>query len=277
MTTTSDLPEVKALDFLYNQANAPLPFKKAHLKKDNSVYNFDSLKGTYAWNTYLSDFDYVDDKDIIDVQFHIPEAQNVKLKLFDFKSEAYSSKPDFPTKVISTLFIENEEKLDVSHVAEIEDKLIKSIRTAITGDGYQINLKLDRTKVLNDGTLKLNLEIKKSLSTLIDVEIIADISYSKQGFYYNNIQFDGHLFNHQIVGEIDYKNIDPTAEDYPKSFNANSVIEIFENANNKVGNIVLATTGNNDLQEFQIRFKNNDMVLLKEYLPVLDKLYNFKY
>jgi hypothetical protein len=39
----------------------------------------------------------------------------------------------------------------------------------------------------------------------------------------------------------------------------------------------LASSGANDLQEFKIEFENKDRVLLKEYLPALDKMYNLKY
>lgn len=277
MTVTSEMYEIEALKFLYNQENSPIPFKKSKFQKDNSAFNMDNLKGTYQWNTEKNDFDFIKSKDVIDVHFQLPDVDNNSLQILSYESKPYTSKPDFPTKIIAKLFKGTKEKLVVNHLGDVKDDLPKFMKTTIKGDDFDIIARFKRTKEGNDGTLDMYCTIKKGLFTIIDLKIYADISYSKQGYYYNSIKFNGDVFDHTIVGEIDYKNIDPTSKNYPESFNRNADIEIYESSINKVGDIVLASAGNNDLQEFKIRFKNNDQVLLKEYLPVLDKLYNLKY
>ncbi len=100
MTVTSEMYEIEALKFLYNQANSPIPFKKSKYNTDNSPFIIDSLKGTYKWNTEINDFQFKKDKDFIDVHFQLPDIQNNSFQILDYRSKAYASKPDFPTKII---------------------------------------------------------------------------------------------------------------------------------------------------------------------------------
>jgi hypothetical protein len=277
MTVTSELEEIKVLEFLYNQANAPIPFKKSKYSKDTPDFRFSDFKGTYKWNYAIEDFELIGDNDFIDIQFNLEDIDSDSFQLLSYQSEPYSSKPDFPTHIIAKIFNGTKEKMTVNHYARVEDNLPATMKTSVKGDNFDLVAGFKRTKELNEGTLTMYCIIKKGLYTIIDVNISAEISYSKQGYYYNNIAFKSNVFNHTIVGEIDYKNIDPSSRNYPKSFNSNSTIAIYESSNNKVGDVVLAPIGNNDLQEFKIRFKNKDQVLLKEYLPALDRLYNLKY
>jgi hypothetical protein len=277
ITVTSEMHEIQTLKFLYNQANSPIPFKKSKFTADNSPFKIDSLKGTYTWNPELKDFDFKKDKAFIDIYFHLPDMENNSLQILNYESEAYASKPDFPTKIIAKIFKGTKEKLVINHLGSVKDNLPEFMETTIKGDGFNLVAGFERTKELGDGTIKMHCSIKKDLYTIIDIKLNAKISYSHQGFYYNNIEFRSQIFNHTIVGMIDYKNIEPTSASYAESFNRNSTIEIFESSNKKVGDIILSSTGLNDLQEFQIKFKNKDQVLLKEYLPALDNLYNLKY
>ena len=277
LTVTSELTEIQALKFLYNQVNSPIPFKKSEFKVDNSAFKMKNLKGTYIWNPKLNDFDFKKDKDFIDVYFQLDGMENIFFQILNYESEPYSSKPDFPTKIIIKILEGTKEKLVINHVGKAKDNLPEFMETTIKGDGYDLIVRFKRTKESGDGTIDMYCCIKKGLITIIDAKILAKISYSQQGFYYNYIEFKSEVFNHTIAGAIDYKNIEPTSTSYAESFNKNSTIEIFESSNTKVGDIILASTGVNDLQEFKIQFKNKDQVLLKEYLPALDKLYNLKY
>ena len=277
MTVSSEMYEVQALKFLYNQPNSPIPFKKSEFTTDNSSFDIENLKGTYMWNPELNDFEFNKDKSFIDVYFDMPDIKNNSLQILNYESEAYASKPDFPTKIIAKILKGTEEKLVINHVGSVKDNLPEFMETTINGDDFNLVTGFKRTKESGDGTIEMYCTIKKDLFTIIDTKLHAKISYSQQGFYYNQIDFESKIFNHTIVGTIDYKNIEPTSSNYAESFNRNATIEIFESSNIKVGDVVLANTGANDLQEFQIKFKNSDQVLLKEYLPALDKLYNLKY
>ena len=277
LTASSELHEIQAFKFLYNQANSPIPFKKSEFKLDNSAFKMENLKGTYNWNPELNDFAFKKDKNFIDVYFQLADMEDARLQILNYESEAYSSKPDFPTKIIAKMFEGTKEILVVNHVGKVKNNLPEFMETKIKGDGYDLIAGFKRTNESGEGTIDMYCYLKKGMITIIDTKLLAKISYSQQGFYYNYIEFESKVFNHTISGAIDYKNIDPTSSNYAESFNNNTTIEIFESSNAKVGDIILASTGVNDLQEFKIQFENKDQVLLKEYLPALDKLYNLKY
>ncbi|WP_299526210.1 hypothetical protein [uncultured Lutibacter sp.] len=277
LTVTTELPEIQALKFLYNQANSPIPFKKSEFKVDNSTFKMENMKGTYIWNPELNDYDFKKDKGFIDVYFQLACMENIYFQILNYESEAYSSKPDFPTKIIAKILDGTKEKLVINHVGKVKDNLPEFMETTIKGGEYDLIAGFKRTKESGDGTIDMYWCINKGLFTIIDAKILAEISYSQQGFYYNHIAFESKVFNHTIMGTIDYKNIEPTSTNYAESFNRNATIEIFESSNIKVGDIVLVSSGVDDLQEFKIQFENNEQVLLKEYLPALDKLYNLKY
>jgi len=277
LNVSSELPEFQAIKFLYNQANSPIPFKKSKFKLDNSAFNMENERGTYIWNPELNDFDFKKDKDFIDVRFQLANTENIFFQILNYESVAYSSKPDFPTKIIAKIHDGTNEKLVINHVGKVEDNLPESMETTIKGDGYDLNIRFKRTRNFENGTIAIYCTINKGIITLIDSKLLAKINYSQQGFYYKNIEFESQIFNHTIRGVIDYEHIEPTSTSYAKSFNENAKIELFESSNIKVGDIILASSGVNDLQEFKIEFENKDRVLLKEYLPALDKMYNLKY
>lgn len=277
MAATSELPELSALKFLYNQPNAPIPFKKPEFKFDNKDFSLLDLKGTYVWDSQNNDFYFESEKDFIDMYFQNKDEENVNFKILQFESEIYNSKPDFPIDVLAKVFVNEKEKLVIKHQARISDGIPEFVETIADGGAYKLKAGFKRTEVNSEGELDIYCTIQKGIHTIVDIEINSNISYSLQSFYHNYIQFEGHIFNHRIIGEINYKNIDPTSIDYAGSFNRNAKIEIFESSNVKVGDIILVNTGFNDMMEFQVKFKNNDKVLLKEYVPIIEKLYNLKY
>lgn len=280
MSAGSEKPEFKALSFLLKQTSTPLPFVKREnpTQPDTVIFRLEERKGIYQWNQGEKIFYKLGNSEIISLYFpeEKSEANSLCFNLEKYQSQAYSSRPDFPTELEAILKMNDQKIASISHKAKISNNLPEHISTRINGTDYLAGLDLKRTQLNKEGTLLVDFFLKSKGFHVISGKLDAQIEYSKQGYFFKTINFRLKLIDHQIEGKINYSAINPTSSDYIDSFNSNSSILIFEDRN-EVGNIVLNKTDNNELLDYFVRFSNGKEILLSEYIPALKKLLNLKY
>lgn len=280
MSSGSEKPEFKALSFLVNQTSTPLPFTKREnpTQPDTVIFRLKERKGIYHWNPEQKTFNRSGNSEIVSLYFpeEKSDTNSLCLNLEKYQSQAYSSRPDFPTEVEATLKMNNQKIASISHKAHILNNLPEYISTKIDGIDYQATLRLRRTQLNKDGKLLIDFFLKSKGFQVISGKMDAEIEYSRQGYFFKTINFRLKLIDHEIIGKINYSAINPTSADYVGSFNSNTSIVIFE-GRNKVGNIVLNKTNNNELLDYFVRFSNGKEILISEYIPALKKMLNLKY
>ena len=277
--TAGEMPEMAALRYLWNQPTAPLPFpnEKFTFDKPYTSYNFEGAKGIYLWDTLISGFVKQSDYEAVSIFFSGNTFPNAHFRITEFESLPISSRPDFPVLMGATMFIDNQQYMQINHTATVEDELPLKINTNISGRDYKISGTFNRTRSGDKGTFTSQLIVDYEPNRIIEFRLNATIGYSNMGYYFEKINFDILLFRHTITGKIDYDMINPTAEDYATSFNTHSNIEIFERPmKRKVGNIFLAQVNQGELLDYHVRFRNNEKELLSEYLPIINKILNVK-
>jgi len=280
-TAVSENDEWKALNFLWEQPSAPLPFQKEKFKAGHPYadYNFSDSKGLYRWDSPGQNFLKVEPSDQLVLLFPLVSGgSDWHFELSDFESQPISSRPAFPTRILASLAAGGSEKLLVTHSATVADGLPQTIKSKVEGGSYLLTGSFVRTRENDKGSLKVEVEFKEKGFRIISGEINATIGYSKAGYFFDEIRFTCKAFNHVFRGEIDYGQIEPTSSDYAGSFNRHSRIKIIENpGNHVVGEIILGKTGNGELLDYFVRFAGGKEELLSDYLPFLNKMLNFKY
>lgn len=280
-STASERDEFKALNFLWENPSAPVPFQKEKFTagKPFQNYDFELKKGVYVWDSISSSFRKTDNSENVEINFAVAGIDsNFRFIIASFAAEEISSRPRFPVNVNAGLWKGANRQLEIIHTAKIADDLPLKLNTTVRGSDFSGNAEFERTRKNDRGKVKFMLKLEKEKTSFITLWINAEIGYGSTGYYFEKIDFESRLFGHLIKGFIDYGNINPTSEDYVKSWNENTNIEMFEIPfNRKVGNIVLGKTGNGDLQDYFIRFSNGKQELLSGYLPFLKKILDFKY
>ncbi len=279
----NELPETEALRFLWDQPTAPIPFPNEKFSYDKPYlsYSFETTKGVYTWDSISNSFIRESDYPEVSVLFSGQSFNEANFRISEFESLALSSRPEFPVLMEAVMIIDKQQKLRISHTASIADELPLTINTKISGTNYEFTESFNRTRIRDEegdkGTISSQFIMSYDKDQIIDFSLQSTICYSTMGFYFDKIDFDIQLFGHTISGKIDYGMIDPTAEDYAKSFNRNSSIEIFEGPlRRKVGRIILASVKDGELLDYHIRFSNNKEELLSDYLPIINKILNIK-
>lgn len=280
LTTGSEKTEYQAMVFLFNLEDSPLPFYKTTnpVAPDTLKYNFNKNKGTYIWDPDSKAFKRSENAELISLNFPSGnfEVNNLWLELSQYESQAYSSRPDLPTRIDAVIRSDDHQITSIGHTANIANNLPENISTLIKGLDYEAGVELKRTQIRKEGKLKIDIYLKSKGFEVISGNLDAEIEYSRQGYFFKTINFYLKLIDHHVTGKINYAEIDPTAADYINSFNSNSSIILYE-GNNQVGEIVLNKTDNKELLDYFIRFSDGNETLLSNYIPVLKKLLNLKY
>ena len=281
VTLSSEKPEIQALWFLLNNPSSPLTLaqKRNFFVRDTIPELSGKAKGVFHYNTEKKLFEKASTsaQTILIFPSDGKAGTDARFVLSEFESQDCKTRPEFPVKISAAMFIEDTEKLTIDHSASIENNLPKKISSLIIGDDYKVNLDLARTREGNAGTFDFNIYFKAKGFTVCSAVIDAKIEYSRQGYYFRYFDFRIKLFEHEIIGKLDYSKIDPTASNYADLFNRYSTIELFENNGNKVGNIILGKSENEELLDYFVKFDNGDEVLLSTYVPLLNKILDYKY
>lgn len=273
-------PEYKALEFLFEQISTPLPFvKRANpTDLDTAVYRMSEKRGNYKWNAATKTFEKESDSDVVAIHFPLEksETNNTSFILNKYKSQPYSSRPDFPVEIEAILNSDKRQILSIAHQATITDNLPATASSEIKGDDYQLGFELKRTRESKLGKLNIELWLKTKGIKVISGKMNADIEYSRRSYFFKYITFKIKLIDHTVDGTINYSAIDPTSADYINSFNSNSKITIRE-GQKEVGKVILNKVNNSELLDYFVQFSNKQETLLSEYIPVLKKVLNLKY
>lgn len=280
LTAGSDKSEFKALVFLFNLEDSPLPIHKTKnpVAPDTLKYTMDRNKGNYVWDSHSNTFIKTGDADRISLNFPLTNSgtNTIWFDLIQYKSQAYSSRPELPVLIDAIIRDSNRQLASIKHTANITNNLPENISTTIKGLDYEAGFKLKRTQFKKEGKLKIDLYLKSKGFEVISGNVDAGIEYSRHGYFFKTIDFYLKLQDHHVTGTIKYGEINPTAADYIDSFNLNSSIILYE-GKNQVGKIVLNKTDNSELLDYFIQFSDGSKTLLSDYIPVLKKLLNLKY
>lgn len=277
-TQAAESIEYKTLDFILDQPTAPFPFCK---NSDGflfvKTFQSEAAKGVYSWEETNGNFKKIDESRFVDLQFNLKEFENVAFRLTDYKSVVTSSGQPFPTLIRAEIIHENEKVWSLDYEAVITDGLPETIQLNAEAKNYTLSGQLARTRSDEEGTLMAKVDFNYLTRKILETRFNANIGYSRQGYYFNQLEFQQKLFNHFIDGFCDYAKVNPTANDYAASFNKNTDIEVCEDKNKKVGKVTLATVENNELFDFHIKFPDSSEELVGKHIPLFDKLLNFKY
>ena len=271
--------ELKALRFLWEQESAPLPSpgERFTLGRPYKSFDFETSKGIWIWNADSAKFFRKENNDKLIFNYPAEDFSNVRFLISKYESMPVSSRPGFPVVMDAQLRINDAEMLTIDHAATVEDKMPLFIQTFVKGNDFEMVGDFNRSRSGNSGSLDTEYYMEYLNRKLIQFQFISEIGYSRMGYYFEKIDFKITLFSHVITGKIDYDKINPTSEDYATSFNSNSVIQIFEMpGKRKVGDIVLHTLPDGELLDYFVKFSNENMIMLNEHLPVLDKILNLK-
>ena len=134
----------------------------------------------------------------------------------------------------------------------------------------------NKNKKKTKGTVEIKADINYLNHSLNSTRFFGQIGYSRQGYFFNQIEIRQKLFGHSIDGFCNYEKVNPTADDYAASFNENTRVELFE-GDAKVCDLVLATVQNNELLDYHFKFSNGEQELIGFHIPAFDKIINFKY
>ena len=273
----SEKDEFLVLDFLLENENAPFPvFKNDKGFISVKSFDFSGNKGRYSFSGGNNDFLKIEESESIEISFQQEELSDLVFVLTEFDSEMISSGEKFPVKMFAEIRKNTGKIWDLEYSLTISDGLPEIASLKINGDKYQINAALLRTKNNDKGTVEINCDYNYLNNNLISTRFFGQIGYSRQGYYFNQIEFRQKLFGHFIDGFCDYEKVNPTADNYAASFNAHTRAELFE-GETKVCDFVLATVENNELLDYHIKFSNGEQELIAKHIPVFDKIINFKY
>ena len=270
--------ELNVWAFLLKHNDAPIPFYK---NSNNFIsvknFRFNEMRGIYKWKTESNTFEKTGVSEHI-VIFPFDE-QNTSLQfiLYDFQSKQVSSGEPFPTKIKIAITEDSNELYSLAYQAKLSDGMPETINLEMEGTGYEMKGEFLRTRDGDNGKLMVDYSFRYRMKTLIETHLDCTIGYSRLGYFFNTINIDQKLFDHEITGKIDYASIDPTADDYPASFNSKSKVAMFEKYKGKVGEVILASTENGELNDFFVRYSDKSAVRIGDILPGFDKLMNLKY
>lgn len=274
-----EMQELRALRFLWDHDSVPLPFPQEKYSAGHpwTPYDFTSSLGVYRLDSIKNRFLPTGSDSVVRLRFSTADFNAGEFVLEKYRAAPLTSRPDFPLELMAHLRLDDQERLSVSHTAEVADDLPLHILSRVTTSASEMNFSLDRTRDGDNGSLLIRTSLAQKGFRFIDLQMNALIGYSAMGYYFNDITFTIKAFDHLIDGTIHYGLIDPTARDYARSFNTHSDIVIMEMPGRKVaGKLILAPNGQGDLLDYFIRFSDGHQVPVNEYLPFLNQLLYMK-
>lgn len=273
---TGETDEVKAIRFLLNQCDSPFPFRISNHEGMLKNFNFNEQKGNYLWNGLQKKFEKTGNRDEIVIQMDSILLKPATFIITAYESAVVSSQPEFPVKMNAYLMTAGDTTMKLQLSSKITDGLPEWVELNLTGNDYEIQLHLKRTRLGDEGTMNCDMEFKVSGSKVTEVHFDSKIGYSRQGYFFNYIKYHAAVFSHRVEGYCNYANVNPTAVDYARSFNDNTKTELFEGKNRKIGDVIL-TVSDDELLGFSIRFGDGSLGKPEDYLILYRKIMNLKY
>jgi hypothetical protein len=274
-------PSVTSLAFLLNQASSPLSTNSgmpAILLKD-SLQNLGNWNGTYTWNKDSLKFLKTPGK-VVKMIFPMAGDLNndVSCTISMYSSQPSMSAKCFPAELLGTMEYKGKEILKILYKAEFRENWPSKIQFEISGDGFEGYCHMERRRLGDNGVIITRFDFSASGKNVLEGKIKTDIGYNGNQIFVKTIEPEIRLFEMNINGVLDYSKVDPTGEDYIKSFNDNCHILFRESRNKKIiGNFGLGKEENGDLLEWTLYLSDGSKASLQDYILVFKKLMDFKY
>jgi hypothetical protein len=195
----------------------------------------------------------------------------------------YSSRPSmqlsyFPAEFTALMESAGKEALKVSYKADFQDEWPLSFQCELTGDGFAGMVKMNRTRNGDSGTLDFRFSLNANGFTLMEGTIKTEIGYNGVQIFFRRVEPYVTIFDTEISGHLDYGLVDPTSQDYIRSFNDNCHI-IFSEAGSgkKIGDFGLGRDKSGELLEWVVYLSDGSQASLYDYLLVFKKFMDYKY
>ncbi|MBT8230044.1 MAG: hypothetical protein KJO50_07270 [Bacteroidia bacterium] len=274
-------PEFKALAIVEDLNCLPFDYEYGFLRdkrKKGEEFQFDNYTGIYYLDKHFEQYSFASSTDnkitlIITLDSLTPIV--AKLVIDDYKDTKLDAFKPYPLMTHQSVLINDTTKIRINYNSHIESGMPKEVEMTMLHDRSDFRLEMKRSKNGEKGKLKANFIAKSRGYKFLQAKVNSDIRYSRQGYYYDIVNFTTQIFDHEINGVIHYGKINPETKKYIRSFNENSSIEISENSL-QLGMIELVSDNSTAELDLELRFKNGKTALLRNYLILWDKLYNYK-
>lgn len=281
LSAGQEQPAILGLDFLLQQASSPLsaihgfPGQFAR----DSLQNLDAWNGRYEWNSDSLAFFLAEPAGEIIIDYPVKGLENnARFTFSGYKCQPSMHMSCFPAEFTALMEYEGKEIFNIEYKAEFEDEWPLNMQFDLRGNGFNGYIRMDRTRDGASGTMTFRLSFKAKGFTIMEGTVKTEIGYNGSLIYFKVVEPDLTIFDMGIEGRLDYGKINPTSQDYIKSFNDNCHI-IFREAGNgkKIGDFGLGTDETGELLEWAVYLSDGSMASLYDYLLVLKKIMDYKY
>ncbi len=275
-------PAFTALDFLVNEVSSPLSYlhgMPARFVKD-SLPDLNYWKGSYTWNSDSLKFLRTDitDNIIIDFPLRKKEKNDTYLFLNAYKTSPALKLKCFPTEIEASLDYHDKPIMDLSYSAIVEEYWPSKIQMELTGKDFKGEARIERTRKGNEGTIDLRISVSANDYTFLHGSVLYEIGYNNDQFFARMIKPDLTIFDVDIKGYLDYGKVDPTSQDYVKSFNDNCYIAFYDSGSGKkIGDFGLGMDKTGQLLEWVLYLSDGSEASLYENILVFKKFMDYKY
>jgi hypothetical protein len=275
-------PGFIGLSFLLNQASSPLSITygmPGQLLKD-SVISFEDWRSKYLWDKDSLEFFKTQPAEDLEIIFPLEVSQenNARFFISRFSCLPSLSASCFPAEVSAMMEYLGKNVMEIEYEAEFEEQWPLKMRCDISGDDFKGYCRLERTRKGNNGTVIIRLAFSAMGNTILEGKIKSEIGYNESLIYIKTIEPDLTLFDLNIKGMLNYGQVDPTSEDYIRSFNDNCHIIFLEAASGrKIGNFGLGKDETGELLEWVLNLSDGSQASFDDYILVLRKIMDYKY
>lgn len=275
-------PSVIGLNFLLDQATSPLStsYGMPALLLQDSLKNLEGWKGTYTWNKDALKFLKTASDKTVNIVFPLAggELNDARCNISMYSSQPSMSAACFPSELLGTMEYKGKEIMKISYKAEILENWPSKIRLDLSGDGFEGYCHMERRRKGDDGIIIIRFDFSAAGKPVLQGKIKADIGYNGKEIFVKTFEPDIRIFDINIDGILDYRNVDPASAEYVRSFNDNCHIIFREKRNKKIiGTFGLGKGENVELPEWVLYLSDGSTASLKDYILVFKKLMDYKY
>jgi hypothetical protein len=282
LSTAQQTPGFTGLDFLLQQPSSPFSVLygiPGRFAKD-SLQDIDKWNGRYEWNKDSMAFFLAGPAKEIKIDFPLDKGpeNNARFTFTGYECQPSMLLSCFPAAFIALMEYQGNDILNIKYMAEFEDRLPINLKCEIEGDGFAGSITMDRTRDGDNGTMTFHLSFNAKGYTFIEGTVKTEIGYNGSLIYSKVIEPELTIFDTHIEGRLDYGKVNPTSQDYIKSFNENCHIVFREKTSGKkIGDFGLGKDQSGELLEWGVYLSDSSMASLYDYLLFFKKFMDYKY
>lgn len=281
-TRMEDSDAYAAVGFVWGQPTAPVPFKKERNRRwpEDTLFSMATHSGHYFWDTASSAFikKYSSDSILLDFPSFSDPSKNIRMVIARFETEQHLSRPPFPVRMSMEMHREGEEIMKLEQEGRLRDNLPSSLQIDFEAGPLKLQYTFSTERNGDRGSVRNELEVRAGPKVIAEGTVSASVVYTMQSYYFETIEPDLRIFDMTASGILNYKDIDPTSNDYVSSFNENCRIGFYDHGSGAmVGMLQMGEILDGEMFDYFIRFNDGSTAPAGEYLFVLDKLLNYKY